>query len=329
MNNRYLAKQYVSTFMISSKSPNTCLGNAKKDIWKLFYTNLNTRNTNGCLAYLTELITSGYLEKLVQDTLNYYIDNINITCPQALLFIYPFYKYWNRIDVSVKKKHTINLVNDQIIRNWLFFFTTLVTTCNTNKLFKMPKIEQLDFDMKRQKQGLVSKNLNIVQHFLLKDDPKDIIIALSEICQYISNSQLQMREQRIIYWYSWIASYEKHIHKGTMVVGYRDIPGVEMRFKRDFVWIIWDIVKHHTNESNKKLVYILFYMYSSSFTKGNKRSRSNLLFFAIYLITNPFPKIEYPIKPIDETQYKISVLNSLQCNQYFLKLFQQMVLIKK
>jgi hypothetical protein len=315
--------------MINSKSPNTCLGNPKKEIWKNYNIGLNNRNINGILLYLAELICSGYIEKLINDSLNYYIENINIACPQALFFIYPFYKYWNRIDVSIKKKHTIQLVNDQTIRNWLYFFTTLTTTCNTNKLFKMPKIEQVDFDMKRQRQGLVSKNLNLVQQFLKRDDPKDIIIALSEICQYISNSSLQMREQKIIYWYSWIANYEKYIHKGTMVVGYRDIPGIDMKLKHDFVWIIWDIVKHYTNEYNKKLVYILFYLYCGNFTKGSKRSKSNLLFFAIYLITNPFPKIEYPLKPIDEAKYIMASTNSLHCNQYFLKLFQQIMFIKK
>jgi hypothetical protein len=202
----------------------------------------------------------------------------------------------------------------------------MISTCSRNKFFKAPKIEQIDFDMKRHRETLVSKNLDIVHRFIIKDDPKDIIIPLSEICNYIYNTGLAIREQKILYWYSWIASYEKHIHKGTMVVGYRDIPGIDMKSKRDFVWIIWDILKYFSNENNKKLIYILFYLYTSNFSKSSKKSRSNILFFAIYIVTNPFPKIEYPLKPIDDAQFTLASINSLKSNTYIMKIFQQMVL---
>jgi len=169
---------------------------------------------------------------------------------------------------------------------------------------------------------LISTNLNIVSRFIHKNDPKNIIIPLSEICNYLKDKQFNA-VHNTIYWISWLFEYEKIYHKGNLLVNLRNINDVDIKYLNDFVWILWDIIKYYSSNENKQIIDTLFNLYSINYTRGSKKSRSNIIIYAIIIIVNPVPKIKYPLDSIHNEIYSKCAINSLKSNDMYLKLLQK------
>ena len=165
-----------------------------------------------------------------------------------------------------------------------------------------------------------------MSRFIHKNDPKEIIIPLSEICNLIKNTTVPNREHRIIYWLSWLFEYEKVFHNGNLIVNINNRNYVDVKYLNDFVWIIWDIIKYYSNDDNKILIESLYKLYTNNYTRGSKKSKSNIMIYAIYVIINSMPNIKYPLQPIPADIYSRCALNSLKSNTIYLKLFQSKVL---
>jgi len=322
--NKYVPKQYISDYIPSNNKKNkTYLEKDTKELHRLLSNSLISRNINQSILYGIELIISGHTEKVLHDIINYYLDDINIGCPSGLLFINNFIKYYTKYDYKMKKQHPIVLINDQVIRNFVCFHITLLTSSKQNKLLKLTKISPIDFDLNKQKGKLISKNLSLVNQFIKPDDSKNIIIPLSEICNYFSDNTIESREIKIIYWLSWILHYEKLYHKNNLLVSARPINGIDLKYRNDVIWIIWDIINSFSTTNTKHYVDILYNLFITGYTRANKRSRSNIIIYAIILIINPYPKLSYPIEMMDQPIYINSITNSLKSNLYFSKILHQ------
>ena len=322
--NKNLSKQFISTFdPLKINKSRTLLDKDKKDVVKKLTTGITNRKVTDTIDSSIELHCSGYIDLVLKKLFNYYYSDINMAQPQCIDYIYEFSKYYNvKYDCKTKSKQPLLLVNDMRIRNFLCFFTPLLLMCNQRKLLKLPKISAPEFDMDNHKKTLVSKNLKMVSLFVGKKEPKEIIIPLSEICHYLSDKKLLDREQKIIYWLAWLIEYEKIYHNKNLLVDVRDIEGVDAKYHRDFIWIVWSIILYFSNDNNKTYIEKLYKLFISNYSRGTKKSKANLIIMAILFIINPVPRIIYPVPCITNEQFKQSNLHSLKCNKYYLTLFQ-------
>ncbi len=323
--NTFLSKKFESTFIPHSLKNRSILNNDIREITKAFNSAIYTKNIEKAYYLSTELILSGQYDKVLHTLINNYFNEINSGCVQGLLFIRNFYEHYNKYDFRDKKVNQLALVNDQVLRNFIFFIITLNSLAKTNKLLKLVKIEAADFNMENKKQNLISKNLNLVNQFIKTDDPKEIIIPLSEICNYLTNDSLSSRETNIIYWYSWILQFEKSFHNGNMIVSSRVIENVDFKYRRDFIWIIWEILKTYTSKHIREYIDCLYNLFIYGYSRTNKRSKAYLIIMAINLIINQQPHLSYPIPPLDDKIYKGCILASLKNNLYYLKILQQSI----
>jgi hypothetical protein len=321
--------KYISDIYLSNVDPKqlmknyTVCKNEKKTIFKKFQDSLKRKNIENAEKYALELHCSGYFDLIYRKMLNIYIENINIVQPQGLDIIYKFSEYYNsKYTFKIKKEHPLYLVNDQVIRNIIFYMISMIATSNERKILKLKKIDLEDFNLSNKKKSLISKNLNLVKNFLTGGDPKEIIVPLSEICNHFEKKK-EGSHHKIIYWLSWLFDYEKQYHKNNLQIGVREMPGVNTKYYRDFVWSIWKIIFKYINEDNEHYVRLLYKLYIMGYSKGTKRSRSNFIIFAILLILNPIPRIKFPIEPLNKSQFSKIYTNSLKCNLLYKKFFQQ------
>ena len=291
--NKNLSKQFISTFdpLKISKS-RTLLDKEKKDVVKKLTTGLTNRKVTDTINSAIELHCSGHIDFVLKKLFNYYYSEINMAQPQCIDYIYLFSKYYNgTYDCKTKSKQPILLVNDMRIRNFLCFFTPLLLMCNQRKLLKLPKIPPVDFDMETHKKSLVSKDLKVIGLFVGKKEPKEIIIPLSEICHYLEDKKLLDREQKIIYWLAWLIEYEKIYHNKNLLVDVRDIEGVDSKYHRDFIWIVWSIILYFSNKNNKTYIEKLYKLFITGYSRGTKKSKSNLIIMAVLFIINPLKNV--------------------------------------
>ena len=44
-------------------------------------------------------------------------------------------------------------------------------------------------------------------------------------------------------------------HNKNLLVDVRDIEGVDAKYHRDFIWIVWSIILYFSNDNNKNFSY--------------------------------------------------------------------------
>ena len=267
--NKLIDKKYRISYNIEDLPRTvTVLDNPKSTCLSKLTKALNARNTEDAIDLAIELSFSGYYGQIITKIVDFYIKNINLAQPRGILYISEFYTYYNqKYEKNNIKKHKLIIINDQVVRNFISNLITLICGSNQRKLLSLVKITNKDFDLNKKKDILVSKNLKLVAKFLGSGDNKNIIIPLSEIitlftCHYIKN-----REQKIIFWLSWLLEYEKIFHEGALEVNNRNVPGVESKFTKDYLWIIWEMLNKSINDRHvKKIVSSLEAIYKQNFT---------------------------------------------------------------
>ena len=275
-----------------------------------------------------ELHISGFFDNLLSKLTVFYFNEVNLAQPTAVLYLDKFLKYYyEKYTFSIKKNNPLAIVNDIKIRNFICFFITLLCGSSSRKNIKLVKIEKEDFDLKKKKKKLISRDLTNVLKFIDKKDPKNIIIPMSEIINLLINKSIIDREQTIVYWLSWIFEYEKKYHGKNLLVQYRDIPDVDIKYGKDFIWIIWQMLHRTCPPAFKKIVTSLERIYKYKYTRGSKRTRINIVLTAIILIVNPVPKIVKPIPPITSVLFRRCQTESLKSNLMYLVFFQKIAII--
>ena len=326
--NKNTPKQYISNFDINNLEKNKSINNnLKKNLVQKLSKGLSDKNISNTLNAAIELHCSGYFNLVLKKLIEYYFNEINIEQISFIHYIVDFMNYYSKYS-DTKKINKIDLVNDQVVRNFICFFSTLLINSTQRKLIKLPKISQKDFDLNTKKQSIISKDLNTVSKFITELDPKEIIIPLSEICNYFINTSYSDREHKIIYCKTWLFEYEKIYHKNSLLVSERVVSGIDKKHHKDFIWIIWTIIKYYSNESNKIFIYKLFDLFIINYTKASRKSKSNILITAVMIIVNPLSTIKFPIKKLSIEQYKAASIHELRCNEYYLKLFQNIIINK-
>ena len=327
MANKYIENKYISTFNIDNLKRNiTILGNSKNEVLKMLVTSLNQRNIKKSIEYTIELHLSGYFDNVFTKLNNHFFNNINLAQPKGIIYLESFTKYYtDKYTYTFKKNHPLSIINDMRTRNFICFFITLCCLSNQKNLPKLNKISNDDFDLKKKKRKLVSKNLALVQRFVNKEDPKEIIIPLSEICNLLNDNTIIDREQLIVFWLSWLYEYEKKYHTNGLLVKFRHIPGIDSKYCRDFIWIVWDILIEGCPKEFKHLLISLYSLFKIKFTKTSKKSKYYLIVNAIYLCVNPIPKIKIPVI-LNNDVLKRCNIESLKSNIYYNEMLTKIAL---
>ena len=328
--NKYCKKKYLSNFSLEKLKQKTILGNEKKKILKLFSDNLTQKNTNKSIELAIELHVSGFFDNLLSKITVFFFNEVNLSQPRAILYLDKFLKYYyEKYTFSIKKNNPLKIVNDVKIRNFIFFFITLLCGSSSRKILKVVKIEKEDFNLKKKKKKIISKDLSNVLKFLNKNDPKNIIIPMSEIINLLLNKNIVDREQQIIYWLSWLFEYEKTYHSKNLQVQYRDIDDIDIKYCKDFIWIIWQMLKYTASMEYKKYIKALENIYKKKYTRGSKRSRANIIITAILMVVNPLSKLPKNIPIITPELFRRAQTESLKSNLLYLVFFQKIALTKK
>jgi hypothetical protein len=311
----------------------TFKGNFIKDVTKDLKLALNNQDINCVQDLSIELHVSGTkgFNKWLETILEFYIINIGLNNIYVIPHIYNFIEYWCTIDDDVKKKQPLDIVNDQVIRNFIFFMNWILCPNKMNehisnkiidKKFKIMNMTTDDLNFKEMKKNnfLVSKNLENVNRFLLYNDPKEIILPLSEICELLINDNIKHDERlaNLCYWFSWLLYYERTFHKNKWNVQYRDFKYINDKFKDQWIVIFLQILIHYSELLPvlvKRNIFYLIKSYSLLYNTKNKKTFAHLILLVFKLMINP-----YNLPTIDQHIFTKAYGYSLQCNFHYMNL---------
>ena len=118
----------IDTRIIDDFKKTTFSGYKKKDVFTILFKSIETKKIENACNWLTECLCSGYIEETWQKLICFSCNIITINNPLLPNYLYKknilLYNIINNIDKK-KINETINLRNNQIIRN-LFFSVRLL-----------------------------------------------------------------------------------------------------------------------------------------------------------------------------------------------------------
>lgn len=212
------------------------------------------------LAY--QLLVSGHIKSL-WDKLQL-IAYKQVRNPELLKWIY--YKNCEIYRILNKYKRPEELLpirNSQLVRNIITEFVVILTTSA-----KKDKIELLkkkpsaaSFDISRFYTELKNKDNYIVKDITGPNDTQEVCYVANELAHSMINKNIQ----KSMYWIEWLLQWEKQNIKKfkKFEVQSREINGIDTKYQRNIIWLIWCVILYVKSLSQDKLRSF----YGSQYTK--------------------------------------------------------------
>ncbi len=258
-----------------------------------FMDNLGKSSIEGACYWAAELICSGLFIDVWELLLLYYTKFIHTGNPKLPILFEIRFNTFKQIYNQTDDFDDISLRNNITIRK---LFTELITICCLSKKrnsYDDIVIKDSEFIINNLTERLKAPSIEFIRCFKSKD-PKELFIPLNELCYQLSIKNTS----KAFYWLEWIMYYELNCKKKKekCLVVERDYP-IDLKYKRDIIWIVWDIFFDVLDENNAlmiKLFNSLLSMYCIAFTPACKRKRKYILYYAITLLCDDI-KLDIPI----------------------------------
>lgn len=259
------------------------------------------------LHWALQLFLSGIITSLWTKLLSLASKSINIYNPKLPEFLYNKNQQWESIVNNPKysKENILLLRNHPTVRLLLAEMISVLVLSRKHKLYTLPKIKKDEFIIDTFKSKLEAKNNKLIETIIQDGDPSEIRIAINEMAYHIYNKN----SNKTLYWLSWVIEWEKINSKkyGKYECAIRTIKGVDSKYFKDVVWLIWDVIhkisslkcSYTTTSEWNKQIQNLWGLYINNFTPSSRIRKQNYIVWSILYITET---IDYVIPLIDRPE---------------------------
>jgi hypothetical protein len=141
------------------------------------------------------------------------------------------------------------------------FCEVMCVLCEARKkhCYSEVKVKKEDFDLTQMTERFKAPDVKYAEETFLKDDPKELFIAVNELCFQISPDSTG-GIYTACYWVEWIMEYSKYCKSKNQKCICVRRPHIEVDsiHQMDCVWLIWDaLILYGSKKENKLLDKIL------------------------------------------------------------------------
>ena len=239
-----------------------------------------------------ELICAGHFMELWETILHYAGKHIHLGNPKIIPYLELRFEGFRNI---IKQGHHLNelqLRNHPTIRRLFAEVIATLTYSERKHSFESIKINRVEeFDMTQMTERLKAPSMRYAEDIFLKEDPKELYIAVNEFCFHLENRNMV----NACYWVEWVVEFDLICRKKkeSCLCQKRLAKPVENKYQRDIIWLIWDglmtTIEKRGNPFIMKLMTSLLTLFCIKYTTGACKKRRYLLYFAVALLTEPVP----------------------------------------
>ena len=271
---------------------NTTFSNyQKKSVISELQKAIKSSNIESSCHWLVEAHCSGYIEEIWDKLIILSSSLVNSNVPKLPSYIFNRYQsYLEHIGgTSATTSVLLSSRNNATIRHQLTEVISLLSISEKKDLPKANSIKPYEIDINwiKGNKRLID-NMYIKPNFIRENDCKDIHII---IYQFIQNLTIAKKDiHNAIYWMSWLIAWEnKNKNNPLAQIESRDITGLDPKYQKDIIWIIWETIITETNDRNNSnlstQIQCLYQLYKFNFSQSKRKARIPLIIHAISLLT--------------------------------------------
>ena len=266
----------------------------KTDVRKQLIENIKNNKLEPAAYWCAELICAGHFMEVWETILHYVGKHIHLGNPKIVIYLEKRYDIFRNIMVQGLYLNELQLRNHPTIRKLFAEVISTLALSNKNHSFEPIKINrEEEFDMTQMTDRLKAPTMAYLDTIFKKEDPKELFIAMNEFAYNISKDK--HNTVGACYWIEWAIDFDAICKKRKTPVfcEFRgDVP-VEKKFKRDIIWLLWDILFHYCDLLDNKYISTLmssiYTLFCIKYTTASCKKRRYLLYFAVALLTEPVP----------------------------------------
>jgi hypothetical protein len=263
----------------------------KTEVKKTLINNLLKKKIENSCYWASELICSGHYIDVWEIIFLFFSKYIHIGNPKLVIYLNKRYEIFRNImqqeyyisEIQLRNNETIRKLFAEIICN-----ISLSPQKNSFELIKINRIEE--YDITQMTERLIADSTDYVNDIFMKNDPKEIFITLNEFSYNLNNKNMNTA----CYWLQWLIDFDIicKTKKEPCYLEYREKYNVDKKYKKDIIWIIWDVVlKYSLKKDNfiQLLIHSCLDLFCIKYTTSLYKRRIYLLYFTISLLTEIVP----------------------------------------
>ena len=262
----------------------------KSDVKKQLIDTVKNNKIEEACYWCAELICSGHFVDLWETIFLLLGKHIHLGNPKLPIYVDLRYTKFKELVQNGYIDNELKMRNSKEIRELFCEIICVLSLSNKKQSLVQSKIKDNEFQITEIQSRLKADNLNYCNNVFMKEDPKELFIALNELSYHLSKKSESFMDA--IYWIEWILEYEKKCQKDkkiNIICERRNNIPVNTNNQKDIVWMIWDCVLFSSMNKSKTILKInkaILNLFCSRFTSSNKRKRRFLLYFATSLIVD-------------------------------------------
>jgi hypothetical protein len=240
--------------------------------------------------WCAELICAGHFMDIWEILLYYLGKYIHLGNPKIIVYLESRYGVFRNIMSNAVYTMELQLRNNINIRKLFAEIICLLIQSPKKPSFEQVRINRVEeFDIQHMAEKLRATDQNLIEDIFMKQDPKEIFIALNELAWHLSAPGSMMMS---CYWIEWIMEFDcicRKNHKPCYGERRGDTD-VAIGFQMDVIWIVWDVIFQAMRQRNKsgfieKALHGLKSLFSIKYTTAACKRRRFLLYLAVALVT--------------------------------------------
>jgi hypothetical protein len=258
----------------------------KTDVRKELLNSLINSKIEPACYWSAELICASHYSELWEIIIYFYSKYVHLGNPKLAIYLEMRINNFKEIVNSGFKNNEIIMRNNVKIRRLFAEIMCVLCDAKRKHCFQDIKIEKTDFDMTQMTDRFKAPNINYSEPIFMKEDPKEIYIAINELSYSVSDGKNVMLG---CYWIEWLIEFDNKckIKREKNKCERRNHIPIDPKFQMDIVWVIWDVFFNEANKKSKivkKIIQSLLTLFILKYTTSCFKKRKYILYYIVTLL---------------------------------------------